>query len=168
MVVRRFLVLAALATCVAAPGCSGKREQAEESREMQPGEAQRSGPPARGGAAGADSVESAAELFSRIHDHESRLSQTITSNRLDEVGREAFLIRDLIVTAAGQANVPVNQKAALEQHVSMVRRVATNLSEAGKAGDLNEVKARNAEFQRELGTIERMIGQVGGSSTGTE
>jgi hypothetical protein len=35
----------------------------------------------------------------------------------------------------------------------MVRRVATDLSEAGKAGDLNEVKARNAEFQRELGII---------------
>ena len=122
----------------------------------------------RGDTAAGDSTESAAELFSRIHDHESKLSRTITSNRLEEVGREAFLIRDLTVTAADQANVPVNQKAALQQHVSTVRRVATELSEAGKAGEVNEVKARNAEFQRELGIIERMIGQARGSSPGTE
>ena len=172
MIVRRSLVLAALATFVTASGCSGKREHAEEGRQVETREAQRSEPPApsesaRGGAA-ADSAESAAELFSRIHDHESKLSQTITSNQLDEVGREAFLIRDLIVTAAGRANVPLDQKASLEQRVSTIRRVATDLSEAGKAGNLNEVKARNAEFQKELGIMERMIGQVGGSNPGTE
>jgi hypothetical protein len=161
------LVLAALATFVAASGCSGKREQAEESRQMQTGDAQRSELPAPselagGGAAAVDSAASVADLFDRIHDHESKLSQTITSNRLEEVGREAFLIRDLTVTVAGRANVPVNQKAALEQHVSTVVRVATDLSAAGKAGDLSEVKARNAEFQRELGIIERMIVQTVG------
>jgi hypothetical protein len=144
MVVRRFLVLAALATFVAASGCSGKREQAEESRKMQTGEAQSSEPPARGGTAAEDSAESGAGLFSRIHFHESRLSQTITSGRLDEVGREAFLIRDLTVTAAGQANVPVDQKAALGS-TSTVRRVATDLR-GRKAGDRTR-SARNAELQ---------------------
>jgi hypothetical protein len=162
--IRRSLVLAALATFVTASGCSGKREHAEESRQVETREAQRSEPhassdSARGGAA-ADSAESVAELFSHVHDHESKLSQTITSNRLDEVGQEAFLIRDLIVTAAGRANVPLNQKTSLEQRVSTIRRMATDLSEAGKAGNLSEVKARNAEFQRELGIIERMIGQA--------
>ena len=168
MMVRRSLVLMVVATVVAAPGCSGKREHAEESRQIETGKVQRSEPPVRVGAAAGNRGESANELFSRIHDHESKLSQTITSNRLDEVGREAFLIRDFTVTAANQANVPVNQRAELEQHVSTVRRVATDLSKAGKDGDLDEVKARNSEFQRELGIIERMIGQVGGSSLDTE
>ena len=165
MIVRRFLVLAVLGTFVAASGCSGKREHAEERRQMQTGVVQRSEPsapsePTRGSVAAVDSAGSVDELFSRIHDHESKLSQTIAANRLDEVGREAFLIRDLTLTAAGLANVPADQKAAFEQHVSTVGRVAADLSAAGKAGDLNEVKARNAELQKELGIIERMIGQA--------
>lgn len=179
MIVRRTLVLAALALLVAASGCSGKRERAEVSRQVDTGEAPRSKSPAlsepgRGGAATdstesvSDSTEAAAELFSRIHDHESKLSQTIIANRLDEVGPEAFLIRDLIVTAARQASVPANQKAALDQHVSAVRSMAADLSEAGRAGNLNAVKAGNGGFQRELGMIERLIGQAHGSNPGTE
>jgi len=157
-----FLTLAALTTFVAASGC-GKRERAEESREMRTREAEMSTPAepsdsARGPAI-ADTA-SVADLFSLIHEHESKLSQTITANRLDEVGREAFLIRDLTVTAARRANVPVDQRAALEQHVSTVGRLATELSGAGKAGDLTETQARNAELQKELGIIERMIVQT--------
>jgi hypothetical protein len=165
MIIRRSLVLAAFATLVIASGCSGKREHAEEGRQMRTGEAPRGPLPAPSEPARGDST---AELFSRVHDHESRLSQTITANRLDEVGQEAFLIRDLIVTAARQANVPVDQKAALEEHVSTVRRMAAALSRVGKAGNLNEAKAGNAELQRELGLIERMIGLPQGASPDTE
>jgi hypothetical protein len=165
MIIRRSLVLAALAILVTASGCSGKREHAEERGQMRTGEVPRSALPAPSEPARGDSI---AELFSRVHDHESKLSQTITANRLDEVGQEAFLIRDLIVTAAGRANVPVDQKATLEQHVSTVRRMAAALSEAGKADNLDEAKAGNAELQRELGLIERMIGQAQGASPDTE
>jgi hypothetical protein len=168
--VRSSLILAALATLVAASGC-GKREHAEESRQMQTQEVRGSTPPAplesAPGPVVADTA-SVADIFSLIHEHESKLSQTITANQLDEVGREAFLIRDLTVAAARRANVAVDQKAALEQHVSTVRRLATELSEAGKAGDLTETQARNAELQKELGVIERMIGQNPGPNPGTK
>jgi len=165
MIARRFLVLAALMTLVAASGCSGKREHAEEVRRT--GDVPRSQQPARPepsptGTAVVDSAGSVDELFSRIHTHEAEISQAITAGRLDEVGREALLIRDLTVTATGLANVPVDQRSSLEQHVLTVKRVAADLSAAGKAGDLIEIKARNAEFQKELGIIERMIGQARG------
>lgn len=164
-IARRSLVLAALVAFAFASGCSGKREHAEEVRPT--GDAPRSerpapSEPAPTGAAVVDSAGSVDELFSRIHTHESEISQAIAAGRLDEVGREALLIRDLTVTATGLADVPVDQRASLELHVSTVKRVAADLSAAGKAGDLIEIKARNSEFQKELGTIERMIGQARG------
>lgn len=163
MSVRRSLILAALGAFVAASGCTGKRQHAEQRTEAGP----RSESPAtpegtRGGRTAADSTSSVIELFSRIHENESELSQIISAGRLNEVGQKAFLIRDLLAAAAGRANVPLDQRAALEQHVSAVRRVAIALDKAGRAGDLDETKAQNSELQRELGIIERMVGQAGG------
>jgi hypothetical protein len=168
-----FLVLSlslTLAASLLASGCTGKQERAEQRRESQteePRGTESTRPPADppGVTATVDASATVNELFGRIHEHESTLSQTISAGRLNEVGREAFLIRDLAVAASGRATVPVNQKAALEAHMATVRRVATDLDEAGKAGDLNEAKARNAEFQQELGIIERMIREAGGTAT---
>jgi hypothetical protein len=163
MSVRRSLILAVLGAFVAVYGCTGKREQAEQRTEATPrGESPATPEGTLGGRTAADSTSSVIELFSRIHQNESELSQIITAGRLNEVGQKAFLIRDLLATAAGRANVPLDQRAALEQHVSAVSRVAIALGNAGRAGNQDETKAQNSELQRELGIVERMVGQAGG------
>jgi hypothetical protein len=97
-----------------------------------------------------------AEIFSRIHEYESNLSQIIAAGRLNELGEDASRISELLAAAEHRAQVPPDQRGEFEGHVSAAQRAASALGEAGKAGSLDEAKARNADLQRELGMVERL------------
>lgn len=144
-------------------GCTTKRESVEQKQQTS-GTSQlttpsdggtRSTSPAPEHAVG-DTVSSVAEIFSRIHEYESNLSQIIAAGRLNELGEDASRISELLAAAEHRAQVPPDQRGEFEGHVSAAQRAASALGEAGKAGSLDEAKARNADLQRELGMVERL------------
>lgn len=143
-------------------GCTAKRERVEQ-RQQTSGQSQLA-PPSDSRSRGAtstpdravpDTVSSVAEIFSRIHESESNLSQIIAAGRLNELGTEASRIGELLGTLQ-RAQVPPDQRGDFEGHVSAAKRAASALGEAGGAGSLEEAKARNADLQRELGMAERL------------
>lgn len=144
-------------------GCTAKRERVEQ-RQQTSGQSQLA-PPSDSRSPGAtatpdravpDTVSSVAEIFSRIHEYESTLSQIIASGRLDELGADASRVSELLAMAELRAQVPPDQRGDFEGHVSAAKRAASALGEAGEAGSLEEAKARNADLQRELGMVERL------------
>lgn|GEM_PF-7016134 len=156
-----FFLLASLGAPI---GCTPKREQAEQ-RQGTSGGSQVPLPsgsglhssPAAPSSTVVDTASSLDEIISRIHEHESTLSQIIAAGRLNEMGVEVSRIRELLTKAVTLAQVQPDQRTELEGHVSEAKRVAAALVEAGKAGSLEESKARNADLQRELGLVERMV-----------
>src|SRR5262249_1141175 len=100
---------------------------------------------------------SMAEIFSRIHEHESEISQIIVSAQLNEVEREAVAIRGLLADAAAQASVSGDQRDALKDHVAVANYPITAVIKAAKSGDVNDAKAQNSRMQGELGAVERMV-----------
>lgn len=170
MIVRQALILLALGSFVAASGCTEKREHAEQGQQTQRGAAEVRTPPQtvssgtstdQGATQAGDTARTVAGILILIHEEESKLSQIITAGRLHEVRASAIRIRDLLVAATSRADVPADQRAALDQHVSTVKDLAAALGEAANTGDLDKTKALNGMLQKELGVIERMIGRVG-------
>lgn len=159
---------------IGAFGCTAKREGVEQ-RQQTSGKLQ-IGTPSDSGARGVspasdpgargvspapdravvDTVSSVAEVFSRIHQYESSLSQIIAAGRLNELRADASRINELLATASHLAQVPPDQRGDFEGHVSAAERAARALGDAGMAGSLEESKAENAILQRELGIVERL------------
>lgn len=144
-------------------GCTTKRERVEQRQQTSdkspittpPDGASRGISPTPDRAV-VDTVSSVAEIFSRIHEYESTLSQIIAAGRLDELGADASRISELLRTAGRLVQVSPDQRSNFESHVSAAERAADALGEAGTAGNLEESKARNADLQRELGIVERL------------
>jgi hypothetical protein len=144
-------------------GCTTKRERVEQRQESSdkspvttpPDGASRGISPTPDRAV-MDTVSSVAEIFSRIHEYESILSQIIAAGRLGELGADAARVSEFLAMAELRAQIPPDQRGDFEGHVSAAKRAAGALGEAGKAGNLEDAKARNADLQRELGIVERL------------
>jgi hypothetical protein len=144
-------------------GCTTKREGVEQRRQTSgkspvatPSDGVARGISPAPDRAVVDTVSSVAEIFSRIHEYESILSQIIAAGRLDELGADASRVSELLAMAELRAQVPPDQRGDFEGHVSTAKRAASALGEAGRAGNLEESKARNADLHRELGIVERL------------
>lgn len=156
-----------IATLGAPTGCTTKREGVEQ-RQQTSGRSESTTPSDSGGGPSAapehavvDTAGSVAELFSRIHEHESHLSQIIAAGRLNELAADASKISELLATASHLAQVPRDQRAEFEGYVAEAKKAADALGQAGKGGNLEESKARNADLQRELGIVERFVARPG-------
>ena len=166
---RPLMILVALGTFLATSGCTQRKERAEEGRQTQRESTEVAVPAApgttddgsRGGTHEGDTTRTVAGFLSLIHEEESKLSQIITAGRLHEVRSSALRIRDLLSAATSRADVPADQKPALDQRVSTVKGLATSLGEAANSGDLDKTKALNGMLQKELGVIEKIIGPSG-------
>ena len=165
MSLRNVLVWACvpLVAAGASIGCTTRRESVEQ-RQQTSGKSPITTPSdgvARGVSptpdrAVVDTVSSVADIFSRIHEYESTLSQIIAAGRLDELGADASRISGLLAMAELRVQIPPSQRGDFESHVSAAKSAASALGEAGRAGSLEESKARNADLQRELGIVERL------------
>lgn len=163
----RTILTCILVAALGATGCTRKQERAAQSQQESPMRT-----PGDSGApvsrlepetgAVADTAESVAEIFSRIHEHESSLSQIVVAGRWNELATETSRIRDLLAAAAKVMRVPPDQQAELEGHLSEARRLSRALGDAGKAGDVDGSKSLNADLQKELGSLERMAVPVRG------
>lgn len=162
-------VCVALAMLGSPIGCSTKREAVEQKQQESdrspittPSDSgARVAPEAPEHAVVVDSARSVAELFSQIHEHESHLSQIIAAGRLNELDADASKISALLAESVHLAQVPSDQRDEFERHVSEAKRAATAIGAAGKAGNLEESKARNADLQKELGMVERFVSRSG-------
>lgn len=161
-------VCVALAMLGTAIGCSTKQETAEQKQQVSgtaplttPSDSGARVAPEAPDHAVVDSARSVAELFSQIHEHESHLSQIIAAGRLNELDADASKISALLAESVHLAQVPSDQRGEFERHVSEAKRAATAIGEAGKAGNLEESKARNADLQKELGMVERFVSRSG-------
>lgn len=152
----------AFATLGAPLGCTTKREAVEQ-RQQSSGSSPIT-PPSDSAAperAVVDTASSVDELFSRIHQHESHLSQIIAAGRLDGLETDAMRISALLATAGDMAQVPPDQRKNFEMRISEARKAAIALVEAGRAGNLEESRVRNADLQKELGIVERLVPRAG-------
>lgn len=154
----------AFATLGAPLGCTTKREAVEQ-RQQSSGSSSITPPSdsalSRSAAPEVETASSVEELFSRIHQHESHLSQIIAAGHLDGLETDAMRISALLATAGDLAQVPPDQRKNFEMRVSEARKAATALVEAGRAGNLEESRARNADLQKELGIVERLVPRAG-------
>jgi hypothetical protein len=164
MNLRTIMALVCVLLAASGLGCTGKRESVDQRRATSggsplpvPPKRGLRGSPATPGNAVVDSASSVAEIFSQVHEHETALSELIAAGRLNELGIEASRIRELLGTVVRLAQVPPDQRADLEGHVAEAKSAAIGLLEAGKAGNLEGSQARNADLQRELGIVERMV-----------
>jgi len=156
-----------VATLGAPIGCTTKRDGAEQrqqtsgrSESTTPSDAGR-GPSAAPEHAVTDTASSVAELFSRIHEHESHLSQIIAAGRLNELEADAAEISELLATAVRLAQVPRDQRTEFDGYVAEAKKAADALGRAGKAGNLEESKALNSDLQKALGIVERFVARPG-------
>jgi hypothetical protein len=163
MNIRRLAIPAALASLILVSACTSKRrEQAEESgqervqTQVAPPVSTDSIGESRSDA-GTPRSSSVTEIFSRMHEHESHLSQIITAGELTEVESEALAIRSLLLEAVGKANVPADQKSALDNHEAVAKYAIASVIKAAKSGDVNDTKAQNSRMQGELGEVERIL-----------
>ena len=162
----RVILVCVLLAALGMIGCTRKQERTEQSQQSQMPAPSDSGPSASrmepgAGKAVADTADSVAVIFSRIHEHESSLSQIVVAGRWNELATETSKIRELLAAAVKVMRVPPDRQAELESHVSEARRLAKALGEAGKAGDTEGAKSLNVELQKELGDLERMAVRPG-------
>lgn len=159
----RLILVCILTAAVGAIGCTRKQERVEQSQQesQMPAPTDSGSQSSRMEMGSADTADSVAEIFSRIHEHESSLSQIVVAGRWNELATETSRIRDLLATAVKVMRVPPEQQAEFEGHVSEARRLSRALAEAGKAGDVEGSKSLNADLQKELGLLERMAVRPG-------
>ena len=101
---------------------------------------------------------SAAEIMARADHEEAELEKIIRNAQLNVVHQKAFAIRDLAAAAAGKATVSGENKAKLDEHVARIKSLASELDEAGDAGNLGKTKAEFADLQAELLAVRQIIG----------
>ena len=101
---------------------------------------------------------SASDIMARVGNEETALEQIITNAQLNVVHQKAFAIRDLVVAAAAKATLPAAEKPKLDEHVSKIKSLASELDEAGDAGNLGKTKTEFAELQGELKAIRQLLG----------
>lgn len=148
-----------------AAGCS-KKESSTSSSSQPPAETNApsaSAPtPTEGHVAGegeqVSTEGSASEVLARADQVENELSQVIANGQLNVVHQKAFAIRDLVVAAAGKATIAAADKAKLDDHVAKIKSLASELDEAGDAGNLSKTKAEFAEFRTELQAVRQLLG----------
>ena len=101
---------------------------------------------------------SATEIISRVGHEETELEQIIANAQLKVVHMKAFAIRDLVVAAADKATITGAEKAKLDEHVSKIKSLASELDEAGDAGNLSKTKTEFADLRAELQAIRQILG----------
>ncbi len=101
---------------------------------------------------------SAKDIMARVDHEESELGQVISNAQLKVVHQKAFAIRDLVAAAADKATLSETGKAQLNTHVEKVKTLASQLDEAGDAGDLSKTKAEYADLRAELQAIRQLLG----------
>jgi len=101
---------------------------------------------------------SAKDIMARVDHEESELGQVISNAQLKVVHQKAFAIRDLVAAAADKATLSETGKAQLNTHVEKVKTLASQLDEAGDAGNLSKTKAEYADLRAELQAIRQLLG----------
>ncbi len=101
---------------------------------------------------------SARDIMARVDHEESELGQIISDAQLKVVHKKAFAIRDLVAAAADKATLSEAGKAQLNTHVERVKTLASQLDEAGDAGNLSKTKAEYADLRAELQAIRQLLG----------
>jgi hypothetical protein len=72
------------------------------------------------------------EIWKEIHKQQARLSGVVAKKDLGEAHDHAFAIRDLV--KALPAKVPVESKAKVEESVTEITRIASDIDKSGAAG----------------------------------
>jgi len=160
------LLGSALVVLVSA-GCA-KKENTESSSAGQGVSSNEAAPPTTGqpptehggGNEQADTSGSVVDIISRVHDQEHQLDRIIANAQLSEVHNKAFAIRDLIVAAAEKAGGSEASRAKLQGRVEVIRKLASELDEAGVSGDLERTKSKYQELQLHLRAIEGALGMA--------
>ncbi len=102
---------------------------------------------------------SPSEIMARVDQEEAELGTIISNAELEVVHKKAFAIRDLVVAAADKATATGADKAKLDERVSRIKSLATDLDKSGDAGDLSKTKAGYADLRVELRAVRQLLGQ---------
>lgn len=93
-------------------------------------------------------------LLISIRDHQQELHAAVEANELDEVHHIAFTVRDLVAALPDKSKLSGEQKKMLKKSVTRVDSLATQLDEAGDAGDSTAVALLVGRFDMEIQGVE--------------
>lgn len=99
----------------------------------------------------------AGEIWAKVKEKHQELHQIMADNKLAEVHKVAFAIRDYV--AALPKKSPSLSKAkmtSLKTEVKLIARLASMLDEAGDSGDAAKVKSLSLRLDKELKKIEAL------------
>lgn len=148
-----------------ATGCAKKESSSSATQTPAETSAPSASAPAVGGEHVAGQVEeistegSASDIMARVDQEETDLGKIISNAELEVVHKKAFAIRDLVVAAADKATVTGSDKVKLDERVSRIKSLATELDKTGDAGDLSKTKAGYTDLRVELQAIRQLLGQ---------
>lgn len=99
----------------------------------------------------------AGEIWAKVKEKHQELHQIMADNKLAEVHKVAFAIRDYV--GALPKKSPSLSKAkmvSLKTEVKLIARLASMLDEAGDSGDAAKVKSLSLRLDKELKKIEAL------------
>lgn len=95
-------------------------------------------------------------LLISIRDHQHELHEAVEANELEEVHHIAFTVRDLVAALPDKSKLSGEQKKVLKKSVTRVDSLATQLDEAGDAGDSTAVALLVGRFDMEIQGVEAL------------
>lgn len=96
--------------------------------------------------------DTAEGILAEIHKHHAALAETVKNNKLADVHKEAFAVRDLAKALPDKA--PADKKQRIQGAVNNIAKLAEELDKSGDANDKAKTEANLKKFDAVIAQLD--------------